>query len=232
MFQNAAIDVAIGLILMYLMLSLLCTVANEFIATKLSLRSSTLKDALHKLIDDPDVLQNFYAHGLIASSSRASATGSQTTREAIASGSASAVSAVKKAYWQSRFTNSPGPGVVRTRRRGPAANAAPAPATNAAVAAASVKDHPSYLAGGTVALALMGSLLKDERRRRRHRLCNRQGHHRQTAGLEAQGRLAGERVEGKRGYRRAPEGHCDLVRQLDGPVERRLQAQDEMDLRC
>ncbi len=66
MFQNAAIDVAIGLILMYLMLSLLCTVVNEFIATKLKLRSSTLQDALQKLIDDPTLRTNFYAHGLIA----------------------------------------------------------------------------------------------------------------------------------------------------------------------
>ena len=88
MLQNAAIDVAIGLILMYLMLSLLCTLANEFIATKLKLRSSTLKDALQKLIDDPTLLNNFYAHGLIASNGRASATGSQTTMEAVANGPA------------------------------------------------------------------------------------------------------------------------------------------------
>ena len=73
MFQNAAIDVAIGLILMYLMLSLLCTVVNEFIATKLELRFSTLKDALQKLIDDPAVLTK--SHGLIASNFRAAATG-------------------------------------------------------------------------------------------------------------------------------------------------------------
>jgi hypothetical protein len=154
MFQNAAIDVAIGLILMYLMLSLLCTVANEFIATKLRLRSSTLRDALPKLIDDPTVLENFYAHGLIASSSRAGTTGSQTTREAIVSGSgmvaASAANAVKKVMGKADAQVVPTPVV------------APAEAANAAVAAASVKDHPSYLAGGTVALALMGSLLKKD----------------------------------------------------------------------
>jgi hypothetical protein len=162
MFQNAAIDVAIGLILMYLMLSLLCTVANEFIATKLRLRSSTLRDALPKLIDDPTVLTNFYAHGLVASSSRAGTTGSQTTREAIASGAgmiaASAANAVKKVMGKADAQAAPTPNVAPA----PAANVAPTPAANATVAAASVKDHPSYLAGGTVALALMGSLLKED----------------------------------------------------------------------
>jgi hypothetical protein len=132
MLQNAAIDVAIGLILMYLMLSLLCTVANEFIATKLKLRSSTLKDALQKLIDDPTLLNNFYEHGLIASSSRASATGSQTTMAAIANGPAGrALASVKSLV------------------------GAPTPADGAVK-----QEHPSYLAGGTVALALMSSLLK------------------------------------------------------------------------
>jgi hypothetical protein len=131
MFQNAAIDVAIGLILMYLMLSLLCTVANEFIATKLELRSSTLKDALQKLIDDPAVLANFKDHGLIASNFRAASTGSQTTWEAVKSGGAS----------------------VRASLPGAPAPAAPAVAPDQ-------ETHPSYLAGGTVALALIGSLLK------------------------------------------------------------------------
>jgi hypothetical protein len=83
MFQNAVIDVAIGLILMYLMLSLLCTTVNEFIATKLSIRANTLRDALKKLIDDPTLLTNFYQHGLIASNSRASGTGSQSTLQAV-----------------------------------------------------------------------------------------------------------------------------------------------------
>lgn len=146
MLQNAAIDVAIGLILMYLMLSLLCTVVNEFIATKLKLRSSTLQDALQKLIDDPALLSNFYAHGLIASNGLASASGSQTTLQAVTSGSglaaAGAVSAVKT--------------VMTKLNIAPAANAAPA-------ATAPVKEeHPSYLAGGTVAMALMGSLLKQQ----------------------------------------------------------------------
>lgn len=144
MFQNAAIDVAIGLILMYLMLSLLCTVVNEFIATKLELRFSTLKDALQKLIDDPAVLTK--SHGLIASNFRAAATGSQTTFEAVKSGSglvaAGAVSAAKSVMAKLQ------------------ADTAPNPAPAAAVPVK--EEHPSYLAGGTVALALMGSLLKQQ----------------------------------------------------------------------
>jgi hypothetical protein len=111
MLQNAVIDVAIGLILMYLMLSLLCTVINEFIATKLSIRANTLRDALKKLIDNDDLLTKFNAHGLIASSSHASGTGSQSTLQAVS-------------------------------------NAAPG------------SQDPSYLASGTVALAIMSSLLK------------------------------------------------------------------------
>lgn len=146
MFQNAAIDVAIGLILMYLMLSLLCTVVNEFIATKLKLRSSTLQDALQKLIDDPALLSHFYAHGLIASNGRASATGSQTTLQAIASGSGLAVAGAASAAKS-----------VMAKLQ-----AAPAPAVAAATTVPVKAEHPSYLAGGTVALALMGSLLKQQ----------------------------------------------------------------------
>ena len=129
MFQNAAIDVAIGLILMYLMLSLICTVVNEYIATKLDLRASTLEDALQKLIDDPGLLTNFYAHGMITASSRASATGSQSTLQAVVSA----------------------PNAVKSLIAAPAAAAGPVKTT-----------HPSYLAGSTVALALMGVLLKQQ----------------------------------------------------------------------
>jgi hypothetical protein len=139
MLQNAAIDVAIGLILMYLMLSLLCTVVNEFIATKLKLRSTTLQDALQKLIDDPTVLNNFYSHGLIASNFRASATGSQSTLEAVATKVPDAIKNL--------------PSTVMSMMPG-------VPAAAAGAAAPVKEDHPSYLAGGTVALALLGSLIQ------------------------------------------------------------------------
>lgn len=64
--SNAAIDVAISLVLMYLVLSLIVTVLNEVIATAADLRSSNLKDALTALVDDPTLRQQFYDHGLIA----------------------------------------------------------------------------------------------------------------------------------------------------------------------
>ncbi len=67
MLQNAALDVAIGLVLMYVLLSLVCTVVNEFIASKLSLRSKSLSSALREMLDDPAVRAAFYNHGLVAS---------------------------------------------------------------------------------------------------------------------------------------------------------------------
>src|SRR5215813_11141402 len=71
MFQNAALDVSIGLILMYLMLSLLCTTVNEYIASKLKLRAASLASGLQEILDDKDVLARFYNHGLIAGSNSA-----------------------------------------------------------------------------------------------------------------------------------------------------------------
>ena len=106
--------------------------------------ASTLKEALQKPIDDPAVLTK--SHGLIASNFRAAATGSQTTFEAVKSGSglvaAGAVSAAKSVMAKLQ------------------ADTAPNPAPAAAVPVK--EEHPSYLAGGTVALALMGSLLKQQ----------------------------------------------------------------------
>jgi hypothetical protein len=71
MFQNAALDIAIGLALMYLMLSLTCTVINEYIATKLNLRARSLATGLQELLDDPAVRTAFYNHGLVAGTGNA-----------------------------------------------------------------------------------------------------------------------------------------------------------------
>ena len=72
---NAMIDFAIGVMLMYLLLSLVCSVINEFIATLSGLRASTLKNALQTLLDVPDLRARFYDHGLIDGSNRASGGG-------------------------------------------------------------------------------------------------------------------------------------------------------------
>ncbi len=69
--NNAAIDVAIGLILMYLLLSLIVTVVNEIIATAVDLRAANLKDALADIIDNDTLRKDFYDHGLVASLNQA-----------------------------------------------------------------------------------------------------------------------------------------------------------------
>jgi hypothetical protein len=145
MFQNAAIDVAIALILMYLMLSLLCTVINEYIATRLKLRATALAQALEKFLDHPPLREAFYKNGLIVGSKQATATGQQsmpgvdTVARALTSG-------VRKV----------------TGARPPASSEAAARSEKGRVATASAsdreKDHPSYLSSRSVALALIGSL--------------------------------------------------------------------------
>jgi hypothetical protein len=64
--NNAALDVAIALVLMYLLLSMMVTVVNEMVTTLMKLRASTLKNALQGLIDNPNLRAGFYSHGLIA----------------------------------------------------------------------------------------------------------------------------------------------------------------------
>ena len=62
---SAAIDTAIGLVLVYFVLSLVCTVINEYLATWANLRANTLKNSLQQLIDVPRLRTDFYDHGLI-----------------------------------------------------------------------------------------------------------------------------------------------------------------------
>jgi hypothetical protein len=71
MSYNAALDIAIGLVVMYLVLSLMGTVVNEYIATLLKLRATTLRDALKQILDNGVLHADFYNHGLIASANAA-----------------------------------------------------------------------------------------------------------------------------------------------------------------
>jgi DNA-binding transcriptional regulator YdaS (Cro superfamily) len=64
--NNAAVDVAIALVLMYLLISIMVTVVNEMLTTVMKLRASTLKSALEGNIDNPSLRADFYNHGLIA----------------------------------------------------------------------------------------------------------------------------------------------------------------------
>jgi hypothetical protein len=130
MLQNAALDVAIALVVMYLTLSLLCTTINEFIATKLKLRARALAAALEQLLDHAPLRAAFYRHGLILSTRRATATGPQTTWNG--------VKAMAHAAWTT---------VVRDAR-----------AETVGAETPTAVGHPSYIPGRSVALALIGSL--------------------------------------------------------------------------
>jgi len=52
MFNNAALDVIIGLVFIYLLYSLLATVVAEIIATNLGIRARNLKEAIDRMLND------------------------------------------------------------------------------------------------------------------------------------------------------------------------------------
>ncbi len=76
LFGSTTLDVAIGLAFVYLLLAIICTTINEWIAGILKTRSSTLAAGIRQLLDNqpgqtgsPDVnwfLQQFYSHPLIS----------------------------------------------------------------------------------------------------------------------------------------------------------------------
>ena len=68
MFGSSILDTAIGLVFVYLILSLTCTALNEWIAGMLGRRSKTLYEGLQTVLQDPKVpslLADFYAHPLV-----------------------------------------------------------------------------------------------------------------------------------------------------------------------
>src|SRR6218665_3229077 len=52
MFNNVVLDVVIGLVFIYLLYSLLITVAGEFVAAKLGIRSRILRFAIERMLND------------------------------------------------------------------------------------------------------------------------------------------------------------------------------------
>lgn len=60
MFGSIILDMAIGLALVYLFLSLICTTVNEAIAGFFNLRARTLEKALVSMIDNPDLVEKIY----------------------------------------------------------------------------------------------------------------------------------------------------------------------------
>jgi hypothetical protein len=79
MFGNSIIDIAIGLTLMYLVLSLLCTVVNEYVAALVKTRAETLKETIESLLDHKALRDNFNKHGLVRGAKVASGDGGQPT---------------------------------------------------------------------------------------------------------------------------------------------------------
>jgi hypothetical protein len=69
MFNTAILDVAIGMIFVYLLLSLMCSAANEMIELWLKNRASDLEKGLRELLQDPSgngLVKKVYDHPLIS----------------------------------------------------------------------------------------------------------------------------------------------------------------------
>jgi hypothetical protein len=70
MFGSEMLDVAIGMIFTYLLLSLICSVLNELIERSLKNRAGDLEKGLRELLNDPDgsnLVKKVYDHGMISS---------------------------------------------------------------------------------------------------------------------------------------------------------------------
>ena len=139
MSQNAAIDIAIGLVLMYLLLSLSCTVINEYIAARLNLRSKSLEVGLRQLLDDPALRDAFYEHGLVAGTKNALT----KARDMPLAGSAQTA--------QPAAAPAPPPAVGAQAAQPSAVPARPTAATQSG-------QHPAYVSTNTFVLGLVGGL--------------------------------------------------------------------------
>jgi hypothetical protein len=71
MFGSNILDVAIGLVFLFLLLSLLCSAANELLEGIIKKRAKDLEQGISELIGDPtktkDFLAKIYSHGLVNS---------------------------------------------------------------------------------------------------------------------------------------------------------------------
>ncbi|WP_419661827.1 uncharacterized protein Dvar_22600 [Desulfosarcina variabilis str. Montpellier] len=75
MFNSQVLDVVVGLVFVYLLLSIVCTAANEMIAALFSLRARNLARGIANLLADKRVKgldELFYDHPLIKSLARRS----------------------------------------------------------------------------------------------------------------------------------------------------------------
>ncbi|MEP6754226.1 MAG: hypothetical protein ABJA67_01895 [Chthonomonadales bacterium] len=68
MFGSTVLEIAVGLIFIYLVLSLVCTSVNEYIAQMIGLRAENLYKAIHGLFDGPDaarIAEDIYHHSMV-----------------------------------------------------------------------------------------------------------------------------------------------------------------------
>jgi hypothetical protein len=68
MFGSSILEVAIGLAFIYLLLSLICTAANELVAALIRMRAINLEKGIRNLLNDPSgnaLAKKFYEHPLI-----------------------------------------------------------------------------------------------------------------------------------------------------------------------
>ena len=95
---SSLIEVAIGLIFIYVLLSLVCSSLSEIIASILKLRSKTLKKGLERLITDKKTLDEFYAHPLVKSLCKQSSDSEKVTASYIPSRIFAAASGAFRAF--------------------------------------------------------------------------------------------------------------------------------------
>lgn len=62
MFNSVMIEVAIGMVFIFLMLSLVCAAVREAIEARLKSRSKFIAYGIVQLLQDPDIAKRFYAH--------------------------------------------------------------------------------------------------------------------------------------------------------------------------
>lgn len=65
MFNSQILDVAIGMIFIYLLLSLMCSAANEIIESLLKKRAKHLEQGLRELLQNQDLVAKVYNHSLV-----------------------------------------------------------------------------------------------------------------------------------------------------------------------
>jgi hypothetical protein len=65
MFGSAILEVAIGVLFVYLLLSLLCSALSELIETFIRFRARDLKKGIKNLLHGPDLVKDFFNHPLI-----------------------------------------------------------------------------------------------------------------------------------------------------------------------